>query len=188
MKIPDPNLRLTLLQALWTAKLAPVFDREAFFRDVLGEEYDFEAPYNDEVHEGVRNALLQIPITEEQLSKLKLIQWDGGDEIHGLIWENWDGEDGTFDVHDFTGIELCRNLEWLAFTAGSQVKDLSPLLGMRSLAKVVLFNRPFEALEPFEKLPALRELAVCYIDGDSSRQSLKRLQQKGVDTSSCLRR
>ena len=58
MKIPDPNFQLTLLQSLWTAGLAPPFDKEAFFRDVLKQPYDFKALYNNAVDDRVRKAYL----------------------------------------------------------------------------------------------------------------------------------
>ncbi len=119
--IPDPNFRLTLLQALWNEGLAEPFDKEAFFRDVVGEPYDPGAAYNETVDERVRGALLAVPITAEQLAKLKLVQWDGGNEVHSLIFENWGADDDTFDVRDLRGIEHCRSVEHIAFTAGSQV-------------------------------------------------------------------
>jgi hypothetical protein len=109
VNIQDPNLRLTILQAAWTAKLLPKFDKEAFFRDELGEGYDGDADYNYEPHEKVREALLKIPLPDSLLTKLKRVVWDGGKEIWLIIWRYWDGESDEFNVKDLSGIEACTN-------------------------------------------------------------------------------
>ena len=181
----DPNLRLTLLQSLWYANLAPRFDKEAFFREVLGEPWDVTASYNDGVDERVRDALLAIPISDEQLARLPLLQWDGGNDIHALIWENWRGEDETFDVRDLGGVERCVALREIAFTSGLQASDLSPLAGLASLTEVMLLGRPLSDLEPLLELPSLERLRLYYLDRPRAREVLAILGARGVDISGC---
>jgi hypothetical protein len=183
MKIPDPNFQLTLLQSLWTAGLAPPFDKEAFFRDVLKQPYDFKALYNNAVDDRVRKALLAEPITEAQLEQLRLIHWDGGDEIHHLIWESWDGEDETFDVHDLTGIEQCTALEQIEFTSGLSASDLTPLSSLQSLREAMLYGHRFDSLDPLRNLTALKKLSIYYVDTSATRAVLDELRHKGVDVS-----
>ncbi len=183
VNFPDPNLRLTLLQSLWTAGLAPPFDKEAFFHDVLHDRYDVRAAYNNTVDERVRRALLDQPITSEQLSRLRLVHWDGGDEIHHLIWENWDGEDDTFDVRDLRGVEQCRNVEEIEFTSGCQARDLSPVGELSSLRRLMLYGRVFDSIAPLRDLTALRELSISCADNPTNREVLAVLQGRGVDLS-----
>ena len=180
--IPDPNLRLTLVQALWTAGLATPFDKKAFFRDVLGETWHPRGAYNDELDERVRDALLAVPLSDELLAQLRFVGWDGGLEVFRLIWENRYAEDETFDVHDLRGIERCVGVEYVQFTSGLQAIDLSPLAKLEKLSRAMLFGRALPSLEPLRDLP-LRQLSATYVDNPKNREVLAVLQARGVDLS-----
>ena len=71
VSIPDPNFRLTLLQSLWTAGLAQRFDKDAFFRDVVGEPYDPAASYGSSNFD-VRNAFKGRVVYELPFGKGKM--------------------------------------------------------------------------------------------------------------------
>lgn len=53
----------------------------------------------------------EVVLTEEDLSKVTYIAFDGGNEIYCQIHPNWDGEDDIFDVTSVKGIEKLPNLE-----------------------------------------------------------------------------
>jgi hypothetical protein len=178
--IPDPNLRLTLLNSLWNANLLPRFDKEAFYRDVLREEWDPEAEYNDGVDERVREHLLSIPLSDDLLAKLMMVVWDGGNEVHHHIWTNWDGEDDTFNVRDLRGIEACTNLEVLEFTGGASFGDCSPLAGLSKLRRVTLFGGWLTNATALLSLPSLKKLECVVHDSADVKATLDELRSRGV--------
>ncbi len=182
--IPDPNLRLTLLNSLWNANLLPAFDKDAFYRDVLHEEWDPAADYNDGVDDRVREHLLATKLPEEALAKLTLVTWDGGNEAFHHIWTNWDGEDDTFSVRDLRGIEACMNLEVLEFTGGAAFGDCAPLAGLAKLRRATLFGGWITNARPLLSLPALKKVELVAKDEPSIRTVLDELRSRGVAVTS----
>lgn len=179
--IPDPNLRLTLLNSAWEEGLLPRFDKEAFYRDVLKEPYDPAADYNYEIDNRVRDHLLSIPLTDDVLAKLKIVTWDGGNEVHHDIWTQWDGESDEFDVRDLRGIEACRGLEFIQFLAGTKFRDCSPLSGLPNLSEVMLLGGRIADLSPLLTLPKVSKVEVAADDADTNRAVIGELRSRGVD-------
>lgn len=180
----DPNLKLIVLQAAWNEGLLPPFDKPAFFRDVLKEEYDEHADYNYKLDERVREHLLAIPLPSEQLSRITTIEWDGGNEIFLEIWSYWDGESDEFDIHDLTGINKLTGLETAFFNAGVAFRDVTPIAGMLRLEKFLNYSTPIDDLTPFLSLPKLTRLQAMYPDTPSNRAAIVELQKRGVTVTS----
>jgi hypothetical protein len=180
-KIPDDNLRLTLLNSAWDQGLLPAFDKEAFYRDVLKQKYDPRASYNDGIDERVKKHLLSIALPDELLGKLTLVTWDGGNEVHHHIWTNWDGESDEFAVHDLSGIEACKNLETLQFIAGAQFDDVSPLAALPKLQEAMLLGGKMGDLRPLLKMKSLKKVEVVPEDNANNRAALDGLRARGVD-------
>ncbi len=179
-EISDPNLRLTLLNALWNAQLLPQFDKEAFYRDTLHDAYDPEADYNDRIDERLRDHLLSIALPQDLLAKLKTLVWDGGNEVHHHIWTNWDGDTDVFDVRDLRGIEAVSELEVLEFTAGAAFGDISPLASLPKLRRATLLGGWTTSLRPLLRLPSLRTVEVVSHDSPDNRAVIDELRSRGI--------
>lgn len=179
-RIVDPNLRLTLLQAAWDENLVSRFDKEAFFRDELHQELDDEADYNNRIDTRVRDALLAIPLPDETLAQIRLVEWDGGNRIWREIWTNWDGESGEFDVKSLSGIEACTGLESLLFIAGGRFKNIAPLARLPSLAEFKDYSDSIDDLRPLLTIPKLATLDVRYAPTTENRAALSALKLRGV--------
>jgi uncharacterized protein (TIGR02996 family) len=180
-RIPDPNLKLTLLQALRDLELLPEFDKEAFFRDVLHKEYDEFAAYNERLDKRVLRALLATKLPDTLLAKIEQLVWDAGNDVHHDVWTNWDGEDETFDVRDLTGLEACTGLKSITFIAGSQVSDWSPVAGLPRLQQIYASGARARSLSPFLELPALKQLSVRFVDSPENRAVLEKLRARGIE-------
>lgn len=179
--IRDPNLKLTLLQCLWSEGILRPFDREAFFREALGEPYDARAAYNDRVDVRVRDALLGTPLAPEALAKLKLLQWDGGDDVFHYVWTNWDGDDETFFVSSFDGIEACSSLEEISFDAGFRGTDIAPLVSLPRLTEVKLRGpKRLPDIRPLLDIPGLRRVTISPEENAENRAVIAALKDNGV--------
>jgi hypothetical protein len=182
MTIRDPNLKLTLLQCLWAEGLLPPFDREAFFSDELGQPYDPSAAYNNRVDERVRDALLATSLPTELLAKLKLLQWDGGDDVFHYVWTNWYGDDETFFVTSFDGIEACTGLEEILFGAGFNGTDIAPLGALPNLTELKLWGtKRLPDVRPLLQTPALRKAQISAEDNAENRAAIAALRAKGIE-------
>lgn len=178
--MPDDNFHLTVLQSLWNEGLMTPFDKPGFYNS-LGETWDPDADYNDEVDERVRKALLAIDLPTDKLERLKTISWDGGDDVHHLVISNWYGEDGAFDVTNVSGIEACSNVTTLKFIAGFKATDLSPISKLHKLVNVKLRGPQYiDDVTPLRHLSALRTVDVVAADNATNRAVLDELRGRGV--------
>jgi hypothetical protein len=196
----DPNLQLAVLEAAWDAKLLPPFDKDAFYRGVLGETWDANRD-GEEVDERTREALLGIALPPEILESIEVMEWGGGEDAQSHILHFWDGEDETFDVTDLDGIGACRSIRDLDLGA-SHVTDIGPLADLKKLESLELaysgfsgivtpgvgvkfFDRRAEDLigdlTPLLELTALRELRVDYLDDERNRAVIAALKKRGVN-------
>jgi hypothetical protein len=128
-KLKDENLRLAVIDALVDAGALDLdFD-------------DFEAKDEDALDPKVRRKILSTPLDAALLASLEKLAWEGGHDVQFAIWPQWDGEDDTFDVRAFDGLDLLTGCHTLTFIACESVDDLRPLLGMRALKKLRLPKR-----------------------------------------------
>ncbi len=180
MEFADPNLKLTVIEALREAGLLPGFDKAAFYRK-LGEDWDHTSPINDAPDPRVLDALLATELPRAALGEVTTLVWDGGNEVFADVWTYWDGEDQTFDVADLAGIEQLPALEALLMLAGSRVRDLSALAGMARLRKVIITgNVAVDDLTPLLDCPSLAEVDVPFAPTATNARVVEALRARGV--------
>ncbi|WP_327000385.1 hypothetical protein OHA72_35350 [Dactylosporangium sp. NBC_01737] len=97
----DPILKLVVLNAL---------DVAGTIR--LPETYFFDDNTFDDDN---LDRLMAIELTQEQLDSIESLSWDpaGSRDAIFLVWQQWDGESGEFDVTALDGLEALRNLKEL---------------------------------------------------------------------------
>lgn len=104
----DTNFKLAVVQELMYGQgLLPRFD----LREYAAEQ---GFTYDDGSFEAVPEALayfeaLEVPA--ELAERITEIYMDGGNEIYLQIAPNWDGEDGLFDVAEFSDVRHFPNLK-----------------------------------------------------------------------------
>lgn len=181
--IPDRNLKLMLIQSAWIAKLLPPFDKEAFYRDVVGSPYDPRADYNDRIDRRVLDAILATPLPKETLRKLTYVVWDAGNEIYNLIWTNWGGETDDFYVRDLAGIEACEAVKQLLFIGGASFDDCSPLGKLNALEHLMIEGKQPANMQPLLNLPKLTKLDLSFSAEGGNRAVVDQLKSRGVEVS-----
>ena len=157
----DPNLQLAVLEAACVRELVPWFDKPQFFARTLGEPWDDAAPYNESVHPGVRDHLLDVDVAPH-LGAILSIDWDATAEVIYSTWSNWDRDDRTFHIRSLEGIELLTRLRRFR-CALCAFEDLAPLVQLPELEEIVLVGATIHALTDFARMPALErvDLRAC---------------------------
>lgn len=134
MNIPNLNLKLLVLDVLL---------ENGHFKDeiaALDEKYWREDDYSYQPIPEILEFCKNIELTEAQLASVTALCPDGGNEIYHTLMANWDGEDDTFDVTSFEGIELLPNLETLSIISMVTAKDIEPLLKCPSLKLIQYYS------------------------------------------------
>ncbi|MET7424699.1 hypothetical protein [Dactylosporangium sp. NPDC005555] len=83
--------------------------------DLLGVPLPTAEPF-DEYHldDGNLARVLGVALTQEQLDSVEHLHWAGGGyTVQHVVWPQWDGETGEFDIRSLRGIEALRNLRRL---------------------------------------------------------------------------
>ena len=57
------------------------------------------------------NYFENLVLTKEDLEKVEILYFDGGNEIYFYLMEYWDGESGEFDMKNVEGYKLLTNLK-----------------------------------------------------------------------------
>jgi hypothetical protein len=162
------NLKLAVLDAL-------ARDEKITLPDAAGRGF--------EPDERVRKKLLAVEVPAPVLASMRSLSWEGGGHaIVHRVWEQWDGEDGAFDVESLAGIEQLSGLETLSLDAVEPL-DLAPLRGVPGLREVSL-DAVFEDVTPLLDLPRLTKVRVGFIDTASNREVMNELRRRGVDVES----
>lgn len=113
-------------------------------------------------HPEVLERILEIPLTWQQLDRIKKLSPDAGDDLYTLISPNWDGEDDQFLASSVEDIAMLKNLEEFSFFHTLKLKDYSPLISAPKLVRILL--------------PTMG-----YVDGSENADFLKQLSDKGVE-------
>ena len=110
-----------------------------------------------------------------QLGSVETLHLDGGSSIYPYIWYFWDGEDETFDVATFAGIEHCPNITRFVASALVDVVDLGQLVPLRRLRTVRLGvpAKTLEALLDFRDLAEVKLLRGSDLAGEAVISTLK---------------
>jgi len=211
-RLPDGGLRLGVLEVLLRdgtlgpRALDPAFDRAAERVRADGDlwtledgerQLDLDGGAVDEVLAYAVETLGVVEVPKADLATVRELDFDGGNEIYGLVetklasrlgLEDWEldtgGETDVFQVLSLAGVEALPKL-WLLDLGGHgfcrKERSLAPLAGHPALSKLTLtgsFGDPNVLLE----LPALERLRT--FGGPSLPGSvLKELRERGVDVS-----
>lgn len=69
----------------------------------------------------------QLLLVNEDLDKITELCFDGGNEIYFIIKPDWQGEDGSFNFYDISGIESLNNLKTIKRISMCPEEILEPL-------------------------------------------------------------
>ncbi|MCF1450169.1 hypothetical protein FS815_25610 [Agrobacterium vitis] len=182
----DPNLKLVVLSSLLDMKQIDLGTPKQLATKVLGRAVDLE----DEGYEMIPEALdylQRYPLSDELLSAVEELGFDGGATVYEFAWYFWDGEDDVFDVKDLSGIERCKNIK--SFSAISMIGkiDVRKLTSFHKLSYLSL-STGIDHIDALLELPALREVRVLdngvYDEvtkvGTPVRQVFETLKDRGV--------
>ncbi|MFN7093159.1 MAG: DUF6892 domain-containing protein [Allorhizobium sp.] len=173
----DVNLKLAVMSALLDAKLLDLGTPEQLAIHVLGRPVDLEEEGYDLIPEAL-DYLARYPLTDELLTSVEQMEFDGGATIYPFAWYFWTGEEGAFDIMDLSGIRFCPNLKSLSVISMIDKVDIRALLPLNRLERVSI-NVPSENLEALLNLPSLKE-AGRFARNASAAPVLEKLKQRGV--------
>ncbi|MBI2896573.1 MAG: ankyrin repeat domain-containing protein [Deltaproteobacteria bacterium] len=165
---PDPNLALTVLEAMRALGVAPEppkIPEDASRLDLR-----------------VRRKLLATRLPPDVAARIEKLEWDGGNSVHHDVWPRWDGEDGTFDVTSLEGIGALTGLRSLTFRGGWRVDDCAPLAALSKLERFSLLGGALD-VEALLGLPALQHFlldAVQDAKSPENQQAIAALTARGV--------
>ncbi|GIG70481.1 DUF6892 domain-containing protein [Phytomonospora endophytica] len=117
VEFTDLNFKLLVVQDLMYDKglLGPSFDLRGFVDGFTGRDIDIDA----EGHAPIPEALAyfaELPVPRALLSEVVELEQDGGNDVYMQIAPLWNGEDDSFDVTDFSDVELLPNLRSMTLT------------------------------------------------------------------------
>lgn len=113
-----------------------------------------------------------LEIAPDVLAKLESLSFDGSLAIYQELYPFWDGEDGTFDVTDLTGLEQCTGLQSIHGLFGAV--DVARLASLPKLREIVLGG----VIENLERLAKSKSLERVVWEGSTpfpeiARQALE---------------
>ena len=151
----DDNLKLAIIQALVErGNLAGLVTRAKAKRTGHGQRLE----------KAVRKALLALALDPAELASITKLEWFAASPIISTLWETWDGEDDTFDLHDLRGIEACPNLVKLVLGETCTVTSFMPLATLRKLKTISCWGGAtrVDDLAPLAALTKLGHLRVAF--------------------------
>lgn len=174
----DPNLKLVVIDELISAGLIDLGDAEDFLSQILGRPYD---PRSDgqQRHQPAYDYLARYPLTSDQLSSIKSICFDAGNDIYEMIWPDWDGDTADFNVRSLKGIELLTELKKFNDISTLEVDDFRTLSALPKLETLDLGLGTSVPAAVLLNLPALKTFK-CYEDDAPDEVTIANLKAKGV--------
>ncbi|MEV0299364.1 hypothetical protein [Nocardia sp. NPDC050710] len=192
IELADRNLRLALLDEVYTARL-----EDYWWLSSLGEEYAaYQAsaggPAWDEIIEQLgidylpqlERFLLTLPLTSKDLAQVTDLCLDGDREVYQL-YPGWWHFGRHFSITNLDGIAYCEALEDLDLNSMVEATSLAPLAGLTRLQRLGLDagiqNRDVGVIAA---LPALTELVIFNgakaQDNEEWRSIVSALRVRGV--------
>lgn len=110
----DPNFKLLVIEELMYNQrvLTPQFELQEFLAANVERELDFAGGIYEPIPE-VLEHFHKLPIPRELADKVEELYQDGGNEVYMAITPQWDGEDDTFVITDFSDTQHFPNLQSL---------------------------------------------------------------------------
>ena len=120
----DFNFKLVVIDALLDEE--PSFKQElAKMKEMHCDDYEWYTSAGP-IRE-MREYFATLTISANDLEKITQLYFDGGNEIYFYIQPDWDGEDGSFDVHSVSGFEKLTNLTAVTVISMIDEETLEPL-------------------------------------------------------------
>jgi tetratricopeptide (TPR) repeat protein len=163
---PDPftddNLGLAVLYCLIAYKHVPDPDWGTLITVEADDEDEDAYGLN---HDAQGTVLKYLAAHRDKLPELTELGWEGGDDLQGVCFNYWDGEDDTFDITSLAGIEQLISLRIIKGLDLFNATDLEPLAALSRLETLHLEQAP-EGVDwtPLLRMPALRHV-VGPVDG-----------------------
>ena len=173
----DVNLKLAVMSALLDAKLLDLGTPEQLATHVRGRPVDLEKDGYDLIPEAL-DYLARYPLTDNLLTSVESMEFDGGATIYPFAWYFWSGEEGAFDIRDLSGIRFCTNLKSLSVISMIDKVDIRALVPLKTLEQVSI-NVPSENIEALLDIPSLNE-AGRFAGNSAAPAVLEKLKQRGV--------
>lgn len=158
----------------------PPFDLEEFARLYPKRKID------PEKHGLVKEAVAYLRFREEPdalLSKLNKLVFDGGNELYAQLFPYWGGEDSTFDVKSFEGIEHCGGLTEIVINSCVGAADLAPLAQLPNLKALTLQPGPAKNLRALAESKSLKRLELWDTTAKKQAKDLDILRAAGMEIS-----
>jgi hypothetical protein len=196
INLPDPNLRLALLDEVFTWRTdaynwwEPMEQEYAAYRESAGGPAWKELTRKlstgaDELPE-LERFLLTLPLTADDLAALQDLVLDGGRAVYQLRPHWWSSGD-HFVIANLTGLEYCTALTELDLGQGMfQSCSLTPLTGPTRLKHLRMSaadrHRDLDVLLTLPNLTSLEVANVAHAedDRDTWHSIIAELQARGV--------
>lgn len=120
----DFNFKLIVINDI--LEKSPSFEKSL---EELKDKYikDYEWYTTDKPIKEMVDFFEKLVLTQEDLNKVELLSFDGGEDIYFLLKPDWDGEDDIFDVTSVEGFEKLPNLKKVEYIAMCDPKLLDKL-------------------------------------------------------------
>lgn len=193
VELADPNLRLALLDEVYTARVGDYYWLSSLRDEYVAYQVAAGGPEWDELHQrlGVdpvpelERFLLTLPLTADDLANVADLRLDGDREIYTLYPGWWHFGD-HFTIASLDGIGHCAALTDLDLGQGMAERcSLTPLAELPGLDRLSLcaLGRHRD-LDVLSSLPALTELTVFNVATAEEREAwgdvIGRLRARGV--------
>lgn len=154
----DANFKLVVMGALMKAGVLDFGNFPAFLKAVEGPDYDYEE-HGYELSQKAYDYLTHYPLTPEQLSQVRTLTFDGGNDIYRYIFPFWGGEGEEFSIAALTDLHLVPNVTGLCIISMLRGTGLGPLSHISEVETVTLGLTgrwmDFEVLETLQHLSSL---------------------------------
>lgn len=173
----DPNLKLAVMSSLLFAKALDLGTPEQLASHVLGRSVDLERDGYELIPEAL-DYLVRYPLTEEQLTAVEWVEFDGSGAVYPYAWYFWGGEESAFDIKDISGLRFCPNLKGFFVNSMIDKIDIRALVPLKKLERVDI-NVPSENVDALLDLPSLKK-AGRFSRNPATHDIVEELERRGV--------
>lgn len=178
--IPDVNLKLAVIDHLWTMRLLQPFDVKEYYKALTGAKYSSSADYTRTPNEEIRSLILESRLSTPLLGRITELSWEAGHAVQHAIWVWWGGDDDYFTIRSLAGLERLVNIEHLWLRAHA-ISDFTPIAALSRLRSVTLDGAELGDLSFLRALPYIEQVDFKdYRRNDWNQAHLDALEERGV--------
>jgi hypothetical protein len=179
--LPDPNLKLVILESLLMAGAIDLGSADDFFAFVFGKEVNPEN-YGGQINPKCLEYLVRYPLTPELLARAEEVILDGGSDIYFLIDPFWNGEGEDFHVKSLAGIQNCPNIRSIEINSMLEDTDLSGLVRLQKLEFLSLDPQPYQNFHSLMSLKNLKKIEMFSSCAEGlEEKAIEDLRKKGIE-------